>query len=92
MKAPYLVCYDISDDRRLTKVYRFLKTQGIHVQYSVFLCQLNWPELLDLKKHLSALIDPKEDDIRIYPLPGDLQVIVFGRGDRIPEGVTIFLE
>lgn len=92
MRAPYLVSYDIANERRLPKVYRFLKSQGIHMQYSVFLCRLTWPELLDLKKQLIKIINPEEDDVRIYPLPGDIKALVFGRGDRIPEGVTIYLE
>jgi len=31
------------------------------------------------------------DDIRIYPLPTDMKVVVMGQGDRIPEGVTVLL-
>lgn len=91
MKAPYLVCYDIAEPTRLSRVYKLMKGKGIHLQYSVFYCLLTWPELIKLKTELSEIINHKEDDIRIYPLPSDNKVIVMGCGDRIPEGVNIFL-
>lgn len=92
MKAPYLVCYDITEPGRLGRVFRFMKGRGIHLQYSVFHCSLTWPELMNLKEKLAALINKKEDDVRIYPLPADGKVIVMGCGDRVPDGVDIFIE
>jgi len=91
MKANYLVCYDIADERRLNRVYKYLRERGLHIQYSVFHCQLTWKELQELKAALSSLINGKEDDVRIYPLPQDTEVFVLGCGDRIPNGVMIFL-
>lgn len=92
MKAPYLVCYDIADPRRLSRVLRYMKGQGIHLQYSVFYCMLTWPELSGLKGRLQLMINRREDDIRIYPLPSGGRVYVMGCGDRVPEGVEIFVE
>ncbi len=91
MKANYLVCYDIRDPRRLTRVYKLLKGIGLHIQYSVFHCSLSWPNLLELKEKLKEMIDENDDDIRIYPLPSEEKVIVMGCGDRIPDGVEIFI-
>jgi len=92
VKANYLVCYDITEPRRLNRVYKFIKGMGLHIQYSVFHCKPTWPKLLELKEKLSRLIDEKEDDIRIYPLPTEEKVIVMGCGDRVPDGVEIFIE
>ena len=92
MKANYLVCYDIAEPKRLAKVYKFIKGQGIHLQYSVFHCSLTWQQLLQLEEKISWLIDEEEDDVRIYPLPSNGKVIVMGCGDRVPEGVEIFVE
>ena len=92
MKANYLVCYDISNPRRLAKVFKLIKNRGIHLQYSVFHCTLTWPGLLDLKERLSWIIDEREDDVRVYPLPSEEKVIVMGCGDRVPGGVEIFIE
>ena len=50
MKSPYLVCYDIADEKRLTRIYRLMKGRGLHIQYSVFYCVLTWQELKKTKK------------------------------------------
>lgn len=92
MKAGYLVCYDIGDGGRLARVYAFLKQRGIHVQYSVFHCRLTWSELLELKGRLQEMIDEDIDDVRLYPLPAAPKVMVFGCGDRVPDGVDVFLD
>lgn len=91
MKAAYLVCYDIADPRRLSRVFRLLKGIGRHLQYSVFHCVLTWQQLTGLEAELKELIEEKEDDVRIYPLPADEKVFVLGCGDRLPEGVDYFI-
>jgi len=91
MQSNYLVCYDIKDEKRLARVYRYLKGIGIHLQYSVFHCKLTWNELNEIKRNLLEIIDEKEDDIRIYPLPQEMKVIIMGCGDRVPEGIMISL-
>ena len=92
MKANNIVCYDIRNPRRLARVYRFMKGKGLHIQYSVFHCRLTWQNLLELKERLARLIDERDDDIRIYPLPAEEKVIIMGCGDRVPDGVEIFIE
>lgn len=91
MKANYLVCYDIAEPKRLARVYKFMKGSGIHLQYSVFHCSLTWQQLLQLEEKISWLIDEEEDDVRIYPLPSNGKMIVMGCGDRVPEGVELFI-
>jgi CRISPR-associated protein Cas2 len=91
MRGKYLVCYDIAAPNRLARVYRFMKEQGLHLQLSVFLCSLNWPELSEIKAKLNDLIDEAEDDVRIYPLPAGATIVALGRGDRVPEGVWLHL-
>ena len=91
MRAKYLVCYDIADERRLAQVYRAMKGRGLHLQFSVFLCSLAWPELGDLKNLLSNLIDGAADDVRIYPLPSGGPIVTLGQGHRVPQGVWVQL-
>lgn len=91
MKSNYLVCYDITHEKKLRQVFKTLSGIGIHLQYSVFFCKLTWQELTELKEKLKGIIDNKEGDIRIYPLPSDVKCTVLGKGDRIPEGVEVFL-
>jgi len=91
MKSNYLVCYDIASPRRLGRILRLMKGNGIHIQYSVFFCRFTWPQLLEIKRKLNLLINPKEDDIRIYPLPAGEKTVALGRGDKVPEGVDVYL-
>lgn len=91
MKSNYIICYDITNEKRLRKVFKTLMGIGTHIQYSVFFCKLTWPELTELKERLKDIIDGNEDDIRIYPLPSHIKFVALGQGDRVPEGVEIFL-
>ncbi len=92
MKQTYLICYDIKDPKRLSKVYNLLRGIAIHIQYSVFCYSFEYNELIELKNKLKSLINEKEDDIRIYPLPSKPKVLVFGQGRKIPEGLEVYLK
>ncbi len=91
VKSNYLVCYDITSQKRWRHVFKTLRGIGTHIQFSVFFCKLTWQELTALKEKLNGIINDKKDDIRIYPLPSAVKCVVLGKGDRIPEGVEIFL-
>jgi len=64
----WLVCYDIADPRRLQRIARRLERHGIRLQYSVFAVLADRDQITDLRKELADLIDPRGDDIRIYPV------------------------
>ena len=64
-----LICYDISDPRRLGRLYRYLCNQATPVQYSVFLAELTAKQLRQIVEDVSDIIDECEDDVRIYSLP-----------------------
>lgn len=91
MRSRYLVCYDIADAGRLTRLHRYLKSIGVPVQYSVFLCSLTWPELQEGLSRIRDLIDATADDVRVYPLPADEPITSLGSGDRTPEGTVVVL-
>lgn len=64
-----VVCYDIADDARRSDVSRILEELGPRVQYSVFECRVPHRQALDaLLRSLSAVVDPIEDQIRVYVL------------------------
>ncbi|MCX7974083.1 MAG: CRISPR-associated endonuclease Cas2 [Candidatus Aminicenantes bacterium] len=92
MKIYYLICYDIKDDFRLHKIFRYMKGKGVHLQYSVFHCYLNRQELLTIIREIKSIINEKEDDVRIYPLITNFETIVLGQGARIPEGLDFFFD
>jgi len=64
----YLVCYDIVNNRRRTKVSNFLQGYGLRVQKSVFECVLSPDQYKTVQKRLHKLIKEQEDQIRFYPM------------------------
>ncbi len=68
MRHAYMVTYDICDSKRLRKVYKFLLGHGEHVQLSVFRCELNDRELIEVKSGLSDLINSVEDQVILASL------------------------
>jgi CRISPR-associated protein Cas2 len=85
----YLVTYDIGDDRRRTSVFRTLNGFGDHAQFSVFFCELNARELVQLRSRLRATVHQREDQVLILDLgpasrPLDAALEVLGRGYAPP--------
>jgi CRISPR-associated protein Cas2 len=74
----YLVTYDIANDKRLKKVFTVCKNHGTHLQFSVFECDLNPQELVQLQRELKSLIKHDEDQVLFVSL-GPTE----GRGDRV---------
>jgi CRISPR-associated protein Cas2 len=63
-----VVSYDISDDKRRTKVWKLLKNYGQWMQFSLFECRVTDKDLVELRHELMNRIKRDEDSIRIYPL------------------------
>jgi CRISPR-associated protein Cas2 len=80
----YLLAYDISNPKRLGRVYRLLKKEGLNVQGSVFFVQGSEEEIEGLLSRLEVLIVPRKDDIRAYPItkPGDVWSCGTGRSSK----------
>lgn len=68
MRNRYLVSYDISDEKRLRKVFKKMKGFGLHLQYSVFECDLSEKELAILKEAINPLINHDDDQVLIVDL------------------------
>ena len=64
----YLVCYDISDPKRLRKVARACEDYGYRRQLSVFLCRVSATDIVRLKNRLYELISLQEDQVLFIPL------------------------
>jgi len=74
-----LVCYDIADPRRLQRVHRLLKGEGIPLQYSVFLVLVTPKEREALLDRICSIINEKQDDIRIYPVSHTMEFVALGQ-------------
>jgi CRISPR-associated protein Cas2 len=78
MRQSYLVCYDISDDRRLAKVARTMRGFGDRIQLSIFECQFTPTDLAQCRHALGQIIHHTEDQVLFVNLgPAE------GRGDRV---------
>jgi CRISPR-associated protein Cas2 len=61
-----VITYDISEDKRRTKIHKVLKSYGQWMQFSVFECDLTETQYARLRLRLSKLIKPDQDSIRFY--------------------------
>jgi CRISPR-associated protein Cas2 len=78
MRNTYLICYDITDDKRRDRAFKVCKKHGIHLQFSVFECDLNAMELTGLQRELGAVISLADDQVLFVSLgPAE------GRGERV---------
>lgn len=74
MKSRYYVTYDISDPKRLRRVFQIMKGAGEHVQFSVFCCDLSARQREALFLDLGSAIEPGADQvlfIELGPTDGD---------------------
>jgi len=68
----FLITYDVSDDKRRTRLFNLLEGEGDHAQYSVFFCDLTRAELATLRARTTGIIHQREDQILILDLgPAD---------------------
>ena len=63
-----VVVYDISSDRRRTKLHNALLDYGTPVQYSVFECLLDEEGLARMRRAVGRAIRPRVDRVRYYYL------------------------
>ena len=61
-----LVVYDISVDRRRTKLHNVLLDFGTPVQYSVFECWLTPKDIRRMQARVNKVIRPRKDHVRYY--------------------------
>ncbi|MDB9316016.1 CRISPR-associated endonuclease Cas2 [Spirulina sp. CS-785/01] len=85
-----VISYDISEDKRRTKIHSILKSYGQWMQYSVFECELTKTEYAKLRDRLNKLINPETDSIRFYFLCGCCQGKVERIGGEAVRDDTIF--
>ncbi len=78
MRNTYLVCYDISNDKRLRQGYKTMRDFGDHLQYSISECQFTQSDLVRCRHALSEIINHREDQVLFVDLGP-----AAGRGDRV---------
>ncbi len=67
-KTFILVTYDISNDKRRTRLHNKLLDFGSPVQYSVFECLLEDKDVKAMRRAVKQIIRPRKDNVRFYTL------------------------
>lgn len=92
----YIVSYDICDPKRLRRVFKAMKGWGIHVQYSVFQCEISKRSLIELQSELDDLIDHHADQvlfINVGPSAGRARTAItaLGKPMSLPSRTAIIV-
>ena len=78
MRNRYIVAYDVSDSKRLRRIFRKMNGFGDALQYSLFACDLSSKERVLMEEALTEIIDLKEDRVIIVDIgPAE------GRGESV---------
>ena len=64
----WLIAYDISDPKRLRRVFRICRAYGDHLQYSVFRAELTAKARASLVADLDAVVHHSEDQVLLVDL------------------------
>lgn len=68
----YIVAYDISDEKRLRKVFKLMKGYGEWLQFSIFQCRLSARRHAELMSLLDGMIVSGHDHVVMLDLgPAD---------------------
>ena len=87
MRRSYLVCYDVSDQKRLREVRKVMKGYGEPWQFSVFFCVLKDIDRVRLQRDLEEQMNLKDDQALIVDLGADETAgrqAAFVIGKRLP--------
>lgn len=85
-----VVSYDISENKRRTKIHSILKSYGEWKQYSVFECELTETQYARLRSRLNKQIDAATDSVCFYFLRGHRRGEIERIGCPPPRDTTIF--
>jgi len=70
-RTRFLVCYDISNPKRLYRVAKTLEGYGSRLQFSVFECPLDKLRLAEVKSRLLDILHHEEDQVLFVALGHD---------------------
>ena len=78
MRNRYIVAYDVSDGKRLRRIFKKMHGFGDALQYSVFACDLSSKERVIMEEALTEIMNLKEDRVIIIDIgPAE------GRGENV---------
>jgi CRISPR-associated protein Cas2 len=83
MRHLYVVSYDVCDPKRLRGVFKTLRGYGDALQLSVFRCELDAQELVELRSLLRKIIHHGEDQVlfvHVGPVEGRASTAITSLG------------
>ncbi|MGC7559419.1 CRISPR-associated endonuclease Cas2 [Pasteurella sp. PK-2025] len=75
----YLIAYDISHPRRLSKVHKKVEAFAIGGQKSFYECWFTESELAIFKTDMDEIIDITEDRVFIFQISPHAEPLLFGK-------------
>lgn len=96
MRHTFVVSYDICEPKRLRKMYKTMLGFGDPVQYSVFHCELNPRELVEVRDAVSRVMNAAEDRVMFIDVGptdgrGATAIATMGRPYHHPERIAIIV-
>ena len=93
MHNVFLICYDVTDDKRLRRTYQTMKGYGDALQYSVFRCELSPQQRQRLQEELRDILNFATDRVMMVDLGpagarGDACVQFWGKPRTTPTDRT----
>lgn len=64
----HVICYDVADDRRRSRVSLVLLDFGVRVQESVFVAHLDEALAERMRERLSRVVDQEKDRLHVFPI------------------------
>ena len=83
----WLMAYDITDRRRLLRVYHRMKRHAMAIEYSVFWLEGTPADRLRCLREVVPLLSLAHDDLRVYSVPSRGLRFRLGRA-VLPDGIT----
>ncbi len=86
----WILAHDIREPKRLNKVWRYLRKEGVRLQYSIYLISGTRKKIQEIIDHLDKLIDERADDIRVYPIGENTRF--WGLGIQFEDGGNFLID
>jgi len=86
-----LVIYDIQDDKRRGKFAKCMQGYGYRVQKSAFEVFLTPGIYKEMIQKLQRMIDQQEDNVRIYRIYANNEIVLMGNSHYVKHESTIII-
>lgn len=86
-----VIAYDISNDRRRTRVVKILDKHGVRINYSVYECMLTPSGLRKVQESISRKIDTSEDTVVYYTICLDCYTKIVYQTDHLRDIKNVLL-